>query len=430
MTGDADLSDRRDLGHPSSSDSFIGARHHYTGSGGGGGGVSDQECSGSSSSSGNNSAQWKFLLVLMMLKAAGSFDSGAFSAVLGADGGVTDDLGLNPTEQGVLGSSVFLGLMIGCLIAGHMFSNHRSMQVLTVSLIAHAISTFVFASVDTYRLSLIGRFFIGVTLGFIVVFAPLWVDEFAPVGKTSTWMALQNASVPIGVMLGYVMGGLLPTYHSGITWKWVFYLKALVLVPLVMLVTKSDPAFVNLRQRARPRSPSFGALGLPTPQQSASSHETAFSFCDVFRRILACIKQLLKNGIFVCNVLVMSSLYFVVTGLQTFAMPYLRAEPFNATPKDIVLGFGVSVVSAPVLGVIAGGLLLDRIGGYHGNMHRASLFGFAWVFAAAFMSILCIFSTTTAKFLAAVWCLLFCGAQSFRRALACCSHRCRSSPAF
>ena len=35
----------------------------------------------------------------------------------------------------------------------------------------------------------------------------MWVDEFGPEDKRTLWMALCQASVPIGVMLGYLIAG-------------------------------------------------------------------------------------------------------------------------------------------------------------------------------------------------------------------------------
>ena len=351
----------------------------------------------------------RLLVLFVVLKIAGSFDSGAFSAALGADNGITDDLGLSTTQQGTLGSSVFLGNIVGCAIAGHMFSVYKGQKVLASALALHAVSTILFASVESYNLALVCRFAVGATLAFIVVYTPLWVDEFAPKQKASSWMAFQNAGVPIGIMFGYVLGGLVPGY-TDFSWKWPFYLKAAALVPVIAAMARVDGRLVDIKLRSS-GVPSAAAdlTDFPNTPQPGIVNAVSEAIRESITRSISSAKKFAQNGIFVCCVLAMSSLYFVVTGLQTFAMPYLRADPFNASPKDIVLGFGFSVVSAPVFGVVAGGLLLDRIGGYHGNMHRASAFACAWATAAAFMSIFCIFATSTSTFLVVVWLMLFCG---------------------
>jgi MFS family permease len=376
----------------------------------------------------------QLLLFFVILKIAGSFDSGAFSAAIGSDNGITDDLALTTTQQGTLGASVFLGNMVGCAVAGHLFSVHRGKLVLLSALVLHTFMTFLFVSVSTYHLSLVSRFGVGFSLAFIVVYTPLWVDEFAPTLRASSWMAYQNAGVPVGIMLGYVLGGLIPGY-TDLTWKLTFYMKVVGMIPIMIFVARVDPKRIDIRRRSG-LSPmgSFDSLhgsfsgreghssspgsNVDAVTRQASLHaiaaaplpsSIALSLGEQARRLARSLRPFTHNGVFVCCVLSLSSLYFVVAGLQTFAMPYLRADPFNASTKDIVLGFGLSVVSAPVFGVVAGGVLLDRIGGYHRNMPKASAFACAWAGLAAMLSLLCMSADTTSSFLVAVWCMLFCG---------------------
>jgi hypothetical protein len=39
----------------------------------------------------------------------------------------------------------------------------------------------------------------------LVVYAPIWVDEFAPPDACTLWMSLMQAGVPLGVMAGYLV---------------------------------------------------------------------------------------------------------------------------------------------------------------------------------------------------------------------------------
>lgn len=357
------------------------------------------------------------LVLFVLLKVLGSFDSGAFSASLNGDNGISEDWGLSVAQQGTLSSSVFLGNMIGCAIAGHLFSLYSAKLLLFFSLIVHGFFTFLFASAESYEFALLCRFFIGVTLAFIVVYTPVWVDAFAPKNSAATWMALQNAGVPLGIMLGFVMGGLLPTYTS-VSWEWTFFAKVVVMVPIVAIVGKTDRRALdneaqmrheqhrkeqNLMQTSSP----LGEGGSHGQQQQQQGFVSIVS--DSVLRFRHTGVLLLQNGVFISNMLSLSGLYFVVSGLQTFVTSYLRAAPFNASMDTIVIGFGCAVVTAPVFGVICGGIMLDRIGGYHGNILRASKFALGWGIASAVVAVSCIFITETHVFLMVVWVLLFCG---------------------
>lgn len=88
-------------------------------------------------------------------------------------------------EQGTLTSSVFLGNVVGCLLAGHLFSHYNEKNVLAPSLLIHTLGTFLFAAFPFYYIALCIRFFIGLTLAFVVVYTPVWVDTFAPAHRQS-----------------------------------------------------------------------------------------------------------------------------------------------------------------------------------------------------------------------------------------------------
>ena len=55
---------------------------------------------------------------------------------------------------------------------------------------------------------------IGLTQSAILIYSPVWVDEFAPPGKATQWISLLQANVAIGIMLGVIILGLV---GAGIT---------------------------------------------------------------------------------------------------------------------------------------------------------------------------------------------------------------------
>lgn len=345
---------------------------------------------------------YTILSVFVLLKILLSYDSGAFSSSLALDGGIADDLNLSSGQQGSLSSSVFLGNMVGCAIAGQMFTYYSAQKLLVMSVITHGIFTFLFAASSSYAASLVIRFFIGVTIAFIVVYTPIWVDEFAPKARSTTWMALCNVGVPIGIMIGFVAGGLVPVYTS-LSWRSSFYIKCIILIPLALFTANADRQLLDSKERALQGGAVQGA-------QVTTAAVQASMFLAGLKKYLYDLTstaiQLSQIPIYAFNVLGLSMMYFVVTALQNFVTPYLRNEPFNASTDTIVVGFGLSVVSAPVVGVIVGGLIMDRIGGYHGNMSVASLFSLACGTCASIVGIFCMLAQTTSAFLFSMWIVL------------------------
>jgi hypothetical protein len=71
---------------------------------------------------------------------------------------------------------------------------------------------------------------------FLVIYAPVWVDEFAPPGLCTLWMSLMQGGVAIGIMVGYAIGGLIlnltkPTPEMG-----HFKMRMLVMIPMMLQV--------------------------------------------------------------------------------------------------------------------------------------------------------------------------------------------------
>ena len=77
------------------------------------------------------------------------------------------------------------------------------------------------------------------------------------------------------------------------------------------------------------------------------------------------IWALLTNGVYVCTVLSLCSLFFVVTGIQFWVTAYI-VKVVRMDPDAVIPAFGATSIIAPILGVVCGGIFIDKIGGYKG----------------------------------------------------------------
>ncbi|CCW66304.1 unnamed protein product [Phytomonas sp. Hart1] len=377
------------------------------------------------------------LFYFIWLKLIYAYDSGAFSAAVGVQNGIVDEWKLSTTEQGVLISSVFLGTVIGCLFSGHLFSIYNQKKVLILSLIFHTIATFLFALLPFFYQGIVTRFLLGITLSFIVVYVPVWVEEFAPKGSESMWMGSHNVAVPIGVILGYLVCVYFAS-HEKIGWEGAFYVKCLLMLPTILCLTHLDSQFINASQVSTQNNDSHTINSMlvdlhapPTAHPNFDNTTTSTSqyekivnyFHQRFDIIWKVVHPLLCNTVFMLSVFIMCIMYFIATGLQNFLTQYLREDPFNASMTTITIGFGISILTAPVLGVILGAILLDFCGGYSDDLFRVGVFGLCWSIPGSFFSTLCIFLTEPVSFIVFVALMLFCGGAAipFATGLTMCS---------
>ena len=64
--------------------------------------------------------------------------------------------------------------------------------------------------------------------------------------------------------------------------------------------------------------------------------------------------------------LAISSLYFVITGIQFWISDYLRTVLGQEKDK-VFMSFALISITGPTSGVVIGGTVLDRLGGYTGK---------------------------------------------------------------
>ncbi len=148
-------------------------------------------------------------------------------------------------EMGALGGVVYLFLSIACPFAGYCFRHYNIRSVMAVSLTLNMCATLLFAlTPDGYTKLLIGaRALIGFTQAFLMVYSPVWVDEFAPASRRTSWMSYLQGAVPIGIGIGYCLSTAIGYFdacpwcdHSLICecWRWPFLVQVACSFPLVV----------------------------------------------------------------------------------------------------------------------------------------------------------------------------------------------------
>ncbi|GMH69183.1 hypothetical protein TrST_g2301 [Triparma strigata] len=154
--------------------------------------------------------------VLFLLEMLLNFDSGGTPAVLEF---LTVDFRLSPGQQGLLGALPYIGTLFMSPFAGQLLSRDNPKICVCVSLVLNTFfcAMFAFSPVCVNpegncagSYILLGcKLAIGISQACILIYLPVWVDEFAIPSLRTLWMSLLQAGVPLGVMLGYLFSGYL-----------------------------------------------------------------------------------------------------------------------------------------------------------------------------------------------------------------------------
>lgn len=136
---------------------------------------------------------------------------------------VREDIGLDNTAIGFMGSIVYLGIVFGSLVAIPVLNYCNVKFVISVCLLFNAASLFLFTLTTNYYMFLLSRFMVGFFQVFFCIYVPVWIAGlFANSPKKKTLMfTLITLGVPLGVIIGYILTTILLNYFN---WRSAFYL--------------------------------------------------------------------------------------------------------------------------------------------------------------------------------------------------------------
>jgi len=399
-------------------------------------------------------ARWLFRWILFT-EVAVYMEAGAVPALLHE---LAHWFEMSYSQQGFLGGIVYLMISLGCPLATVCFQRYSPKWVLVIALFLNCGAVILFGCTPSgyaasYYLLLGARALIGFTQAFLCVYMAVWIDHFAPADKFTTWFSYNQASVPGGIVLGYLAGTVMVQIDlangtsdgSGCgyftCWRYPFLLQASLILPVcIRLLFVREPYMECIHQVGRPEtdmpldaSPNSSVplveqhITLPPPQHPLPEEEWLIEEGDEAGGSLrqrcwwnckercADVTEVLSQPLFIMVMLLLSSIYFVATGIQYWVTDYLISVLHG--PKAIVMILVVVCsATAPIAGVVFGGWFIDRYcGGCRGHGPRLKALGVVTVFGllANIFSYPATFVTDEIYVpCMCVWLLLFFGASS------------------
>ncbi len=172
------------------------------------------------------------------------------------------------------------------------------------------------------------------------------IADYYPPQKRATALSIYSLGIPLGSLLGAVLGGLVAQRYG---WRPAFFVVGL---PGVVLAVLSQ---FTLREPPRGHSEAVGTrLGDLVGDGLADVEQAAPSFGAVVRRLLSKPAFLhLAAGATLAS--------FAGYGVNAFAAPYY-IRMFGLTLAQVGLVFGVVAGVGAGVGVLAGGVISDRAG--------------------------------------------------------------------
>lgn len=168
-----------------------------------------------------------------------NFDHGAIPAGTTA---LKKENNLDNVALGIIGSLVYLGLVLGSLSAGPIFSSYSPKWIIILSLMFSCFFLYSFTLLKNIFGMSLCRVGCGFSQVFCYIYFPVWVDQFGISNNKTLWLTFLQLGVPVGTMLGYVIEAFCVKKYD--EWKYAFYTQILFLCfTIVLFILTPDKFF-------------------------------------------------------------------------------------------------------------------------------------------------------------------------------------------
>ncbi|XP_051912704.1 sphingosine-1-phosphate transporter SPNS2-like [Hippocampus zosterae] len=248
-------------------------------------------------------------------------------------------------ELGMLGSAVFLGIVVMGVFAGRAYQLVTSKWVLLGGLLLMQASLVLFVATDIFALAMLARFLAGVFQVFELVFFPVWIDLRGGPNKT-LWLTCLQVGIPLGIFVGYGMTSFI--VGVGWAWQWAFAVQ-ITLVLACILVVLAIP-----RHRLNIRGAIFDPAARMRVVEGRRQKRPGYFYL---------LRVLFRSRIYVLASLTFSVLLFVSTGIQFWLTDYF-INVLHVPQTTVNVGYVTISITAPTIGTVFGGFIMHQIGGY------------------------------------------------------------------
>ena len=299
-----------------------------------------------------------------------NYDTGVIPAALIE---ITKEINLDYTEQALIGSLVYLGLSFASLFVGYIFSKFSPSKVCSLVLLLNCLSCFIFSLTSIKIILFTMRFLMGATEAFIVIYGPVWVNNFSPLEYSTTWMGILHSCTVLGVVTGYVSASIIINFFSNIfTWRFSIQIQGFadILFALFFWFENDDFIKVDVRKTISANEMELenrnsnvnnnNQFNTTVPRGTISSNplnsrmrnrrynpridsiETSNLGGYFFQA-----KTVLKTPLYITITFGMCSIYFIVTGIQLWMTKYL-IEILEGEQLLVNTIFSIISITAPL----------------------------------------------------------------------------------
>jgi len=284
------------------------------------------------------------------------FDTGIISGALLF---LQKDFTLTTTLKELIVSSVLPGAMAGSLLSGRLTDLFGRKRLMLAVATLFMLGTTLAALAPSVIQIILGRFFIGTSIGIGSYTAPLYIAEISPSALRGRLVSLNQLAITIGILTAFIISHIFT--HIGGSWRWMISIGFIpaVLLLMGMVFLPESPRWLIRQNRTKEAVKSLKRLrGTKNIDHELHDIQNSLQIKQAsFREIFTpWILPVLLFG-------AMLGFMQQVTGINTiiyYAPTIFQMAGFHGASSATLATIGLGVVN--VISTVFAVLFIDRIG--------------------------------------------------------------------
>ena len=315
---------------------------------------------------------------------------------------------------GLFGSLVFVGNLLGSLLSFYLINIIHRKKLLIYSMMFLSICLITFICTTNTFFLLSNRIFLGIFQSYVIIYLPLWCNQYGITNKKSIMISFGQLTVPIGVFLGYLIASICISINKHDGWKTAFIIQSVAIILMIIpFIYAPDNVFESKFESFKDDINTDATFFKQSNSIMEDPDNTMNDILNITyvpkKQLFEMLKEIMTFKIYLLSIFALSSLYFCVTGLQYWGSDYMDRVLGIESPEKRLLYFSIICFSSPTIGVILGGYMVAYLRGYENK----KVYDLCFIFSILtfFNAVISIFCRKILYFIIFTWLtLLFGGA--------------------
>jgi MFS family permease len=363
--------------------------------------------------------RWITFIIIVTVSIIMGLDQGVLSSTTSY---LTEDFNMTERELGGFGGMVFLGTALGCVFSFTLINKFNRKYLLLVTMCLDVLCLFFTTQTTNLILLYLCRTISGFTQSFLSIYLPVWSDQFGVHKYKSIMLSIIHLSSSLGYLLGYVLGILMGWENSFILENICIIIHILAIAiflsdkyfSMTLMPLKAKFALINEEEKnhkeesidkedkvlyndikkidinlsdnneklidkdenneendEEKKDEKNGEKNNEEENEEKKKEEDEVSLFEDIKdkdekkeSILSHVKILAKSPIFILMNIALASLFIIVSAIQFWISDYLENVLLIEDEKTRLYAFAIMVITSPVAGILLGGILSGKVGGY------------------------------------------------------------------